>query len=84
MIRCFYVTVTYTLTAKHMPSACPIKRTVEFAHKLNMLETDHTVFTPLVAAAANVVRTQHGWGAEDVTQMSVSWEEVTDEVLRQN
>jgi hypothetical protein len=66
--RTFYVNVTYTLTQ--------VQRSLEFVHKLNMLETDHQVFGPLLEAArSNIVKFQ-GWGAEDITALNVSWEEV--------
>lgn len=83
MIRSFFVTVTYTLTPKHAPKAHPITNTTEFVHKLNMIETDHMVLGPLVQAATRVVCLQHGWSAEDITQLNISWQEVTDEDLLQ-
>lgn len=74
MIRTFHVNVTYTLTAP--PSKNQVQRSLEFVHKLNMLETDHQVFGPLLEAArSNIVKFQ-GWGAEDITALNVSWEEV--------
>lgn len=74
--RTFHVNVTYTLTARHMPGKNQEQRSLEFVHKLNMLETDHQVFGPLLEAArSNIVKFQ-GWGAEDITALNVSWEEV--------
>jgi hypothetical protein len=52
-----------------------VKRTIEFVHKLDLRQTDHMVFGPIVDAAVNAVSKTEGWGSENVTALNVTWEE---------
>lgn len=66
-MKTYTVTVTYTIHG--------VKRTIEFVHKLDLRQTDHMVFGPIVDAAVNAVSKTEGWGSENVTALNVTWEE---------
>lgn len=68
----FKIDISYTLNGKAK------RHHLQLVHKLDLRETDHMTFSPLMSAARGALSKAHGWALEECNDVHIVWVDVTD------